>query len=52
MAHPDQVLEKKWLSYDDAVTLLGPEMNRHDWSSSVKKAASLIENLVDMKTEE
>lgn len=49
---PREVLEKKWLSYDDAVTLLGPEMNRHDWSSPVKKAASLIEKLGDMQVEE
>jgi len=46
---PREVLEKKWLSFDDAVTLLGPEKNRYDWSSPVRIAASLIERLGDVE---
>jgi len=49
---PREVLEKKWLLYDEAVTLLGPEKNRYDWSSPVKIAASLIEKLDDLKIDE
>jgi len=47
-----EVLEKKWLSFDDAVTLLGPEKNRYDWSSPVRIASSLIEKLDDLEINE
>jgi len=47
-----EVLEKKWLPYEEAVNLLGPKGNKYDWSSPVRIAANLIEKLEDLEVVE
>jgi len=47
-----EVLGKKWLPYEEAITLLGPKMNKYDWSSPVRTAASLIEKLEELEVVE